>query len=223
MASSVSLATAPRSKSTLPKTIVLTTALIVALCFALKYVFRYYLNYNEAAFTDPVKGAANYWQMRAWLLLHISSGMVALLSGPFQFSSRLRKRYLAAHRITGRVYLIAVLCGATASLRLAIGTTFGWAWGVGVGALAVAWLTTSGMAYYAVRRRQFQIHREWMVRSYVVTFAFVTFRLLNDMGPISQLQPAGDRANMIIWACWSLPLLAAEVWMQLLRMRQPAR
>ena len=223
MASSVSVAAGPHSKSALPKAVMLSAILLVALGFVLKYALRYYLNYNEAAFTDPMKGASNYWQMRAWLLLHVSGGMVAVLSGPLQFSTRLRKRYLAVHRNMGRVYLIAVLCGATASIRLAIGTTFGWAWGFGVGMLAVAWLTTSSMAYYAVLQRQIQIHREWMVRSYIVTFAFVTFRLLNDMGPTSHLQPAGDRANEIIWASWALPLLAAEVWMQLRKMRQPAR
>jgi uncharacterized membrane protein len=223
MASTASVAVKPRTKSHLPKGIALAVILLVALGFVLRYVFRYYLNFNETAFTDPIKGAANYWMMRGWLLLHITGGMVALLSGPFQFSSRIRKRYLTAHRMTGRVYLIAVCCGALASIRLAIGTTFGWAWGVGLLALAAAWLTTSGMAYYAVRQRQIQIHREWMVRSYIVTFGFVSFRMLNDMGPTSHLQPAGDRALTFIWACWVLPLLAAEVWMQLSRMRQQAR
>ncbi len=115
-----------------------------------------------------MRGAANYWLMRGWLLLQISSGMVALLSGPFQFSTRIRKRYLSAHRMMGRVYLIAVACESLAAFKLAFGTTFGWAWGVDLVALAVAWLITSGMGYYAVRQRQIQIQREWMVRSYVV-------------------------------------------------------
>jgi hypothetical protein len=220
MASTASVAAKPHAGSHLPKAIALSVILLVALGFVLRYVFNYYLNFNEASFT---KGAANYWMMRGWLLLHITGGMVALLTGPFQFSSRIRKRYLSAHRMTGRVYLIAVTCAALASIRLAIGTTFGWAWGVGLLALATTWLTTSGMAYYAVLKRQIQIHREWMVRSYVVTFGFVSFRLLNDMGPTSHLQPVGDRAITFIWACWAVPLLAAEVWMQLLRMRQQAR
>lgn len=193
--------------------------LLVAGAFVARYVFHYYLNYSEAAFTDPLHGAANYWKMRGWLMLHITSGMTALLIGPWQFSRRLRQRHLQLHRLSGRVYLIAVLCGSTAACRLAFGTTFGRAWAFGLLGLALAWFTTSAMAYYAVRHRQIQIHREWMVRSYVVTFAFVTFRVFNDFPPMSTWLPDQDRSNVIIWACWAIPLLVAEVVLQLVRMR----
>ena len=57
-----------------------------------------------------------------------------------------------------------------------------------------------------------------MVRSYVVTFAFVTFRILFDYPPTSRLQPASDRAITMIWACWALPLLVTEVILQLKRL-----
>ncbi len=60
----------------------LAAILIVAAFFVGKYVFRYYLNYNEAAFE---LGAPNYWVQRGWLLMHITGGMVAVLTGPFQF------------------------------------------------------------------------------------------------------------------------------------------
>jgi hypothetical protein len=59
------------------------------------------------------------------------------------------------------------------------------------------------------------------VRAYVVTFAFVTFRLLNDYGPTSHLRPDNDRTITIGWACWVLPLLATEVILQLRRLRSP--
>ena len=48
----------------------------IAVAFVLKYVFHYYLNYNAVAF-DP------YWPRRAGLLLHITGGMVALLTAPW--------------------------------------------------------------------------------------------------------------------------------------------
>jgi len=56
--------------------------LTIAIGFVLKYVFRYYLHYNQAAFTDPALGASNYWTMRAWLLMPLTGGLVALLAGP---------------------------------------------------------------------------------------------------------------------------------------------
>ncbi len=197
------------------KTVTLSLAGLVAALFVSKYVFHYYLHYNAEGFGD-------YWPRRAGLLVHISCGMVALLSGPWQFSRRFRQRNLPLHRLIGRVYLIAIALGSVASFYLACTTSDGWAWGFGVAMLGVAWLTTSGMAYYAVRQRQIPIHKEWMVRSYVVTFAFVTFRILYDYPPLNSLKPDSDRAVTMIWACWTLPLLATEVVLQLRRMRKPA-
>jgi len=198
MSSSAQVAAPPSSSRSNRwlKILALAAVLLIAVSFVLRFVFRYYLHYNEAAFTDPLLGAANYWRMRGWLLLHITGGMVAILIGPWQFSRRLRQRHLQLHRLSGRVYLIAVTCACAAAFRLAIATTFGKAWGFGLCALALAWLTTSSMAYYAIRKRQVSIHREWMVRSYVVTFAFVTFRIFNDYPPMMTWLPDADRAKL---------------------------
>ena len=56
---------------------------MLAGAFVFHYVFPYYLHYNPAEFEG-------YWPRRGCLLAHISSGMVALLIGPFQFSRRRR-------------------------------------------------------------------------------------------------------------------------------------
>jgi uncharacterized membrane protein len=186
--------------------------LLVAGFFISRYVLPYLLHYNPAQFDV-------YWPRRWGLLVHVSSGMLALLIGPFQFSRRLRQRRLRLHRVLGRIYLIAIACGAMAAVYLAATTTDGWSWGLALIALAVAWVTTGGMAYYAIRVRQIQVHQEWMVRSYIVTFAFVTFRFLNDTPPMSHMGPPNERAITFGWACWALPLLAAEVIMQLRRMK----
>jgi uncharacterized membrane protein YozB (DUF420 family) len=214
----------PTPKATpffVPKLLASAAILTLAAGFVFKYVFRYYLNYNQAAFTDPVAGASNYWIMRGWLLMHITGGMVALLVGPWQFWTGFRTRYFRVHRLMGKIFLGAVAVGSIGAFRMAVGTTFGWAFGLALVMLAAAWVTTAGMAYLAIRRGLVQIHKEWMVRAYVVTFAFVTFRVLNDYGPLSKLQPVGDRAITIGWACWVVPLMVTEVVLQLRRMRKP--
>ena len=213
MSAPVSVRPQPVTAGRLPKMLALGIVLLAALLFVLKYVFHYYLNYSPAGF-------ALYWPKRVWLLMHITGGMVALLIGPFQFSQRLRQRHLKVHRIMGRTYLIAICCASSAAMYLAVTTSFGWAWGLALASLAIAWITTSGMAFYAIMQRQIQIHREWMVRSYVVTFGFVTFRVLNDYGPTSRLLPAGDRVITWAWAAWALPLLAAAVIMEVRKMHR---
>ncbi|HTT18035.1 MAG TPA: DUF2306 domain-containing protein [Candidatus Sulfotelmatobacter sp.] len=194
--------------------------LTAALAFVLKYVFRYYFHYNPAAFTDPLLGAANYWNMRGWLLTHITGGMVALLTGPFQFWTGFRMRYANLHRWTGRIFLGGVAVGSVGAYRMAISTTFGWAFGFALLGLATAWFTSAAMALYAILRRQIQVHKEWMVRTYVVTFAFVIFRVLNDYYPGARLQPDGDRGVAMAWACWVIPVLFLEIILQLRKMHR---
>jgi uncharacterized membrane protein len=189
--------------------------LLVAFKFVIRYVFPYYLHYNAAGF-------GHNWPQRGWVLIHITSGMVALLCGPWQFLRWMRTRYLRLHRVMGRVYLIAIACGAIAAFYLASTTTNGRPWGLGLVGLTLAWITTAGMAYYAIRQRQIQVHQEWMVRSYIVTFAFVTFRFLSDTPPLSRLGPPSETDITYIWASWALPLLAGEVIMQARKMRKRA-
>jgi Predicted membrane protein (DUF2306) len=221
-AASTSLRPAPRTTPYFtPKLIITGVILALAAAFVARYAFRYYLHYNEAAFTDPVRGASNYWVMRTWLLAHISGGLLALLTGPFQFWTGFRNRYARVHRFMGYCFLTGVAIGVIGGMRMAINTTGNWTVAAWELALALAWFTTTSMAFYAILKRKIAVHKEWMVRAYVVTFAFVTFRILNDFPPLSRIQPDGDRANMIGWACWSIPLLFTEVILQMRRMSSP--
>jgi len=109
--------------------------------------------------------------------------------------------------------------GVTGAVGLAMTTTYGWAFAVGLMGLASAWLVTTGMAYYTIRNGLVALHKEWMIRAYVVTFAFVFFRVLSDYGPTSRLQPDNDKSITISWACWVLPLAATEMIFQVRRMQ----
>jgi hypothetical protein len=194
-------------------TVVAWTGIVVlAVAFVFKYVLFYYRHYDAASF-DP------YWPRRGWLFLHINGGTIALLTGPFQFWTRLRKKNFSIHRWTGRLFLLGVAMGITGAVGLSVTTTFGWAFAVGIMGLASAWLVTTLMAYISIRRGLVALHKEWMIRAYVVTFAFVTFRVLSDYGPTSRLQPESDRSITIAWACWVVPLAITEMVFQLKRLR----
>ena len=119
-----------------------------------------------------------YWPRRGWLLLHIASGMVALLDGPAQLWLGLTHQRLRLHRRLGASYMTSVGISSIAALYLVFHTDFGWIFGMGLGSLAVAWLLTTGLAFVAIRRHAIDQHKEWMIRSYVVTCAFVTFRIM---------------------------------------------
>jgi len=193
-----------------------TGIVILAIGFVFKYVLFYYRHYDAASF-DP------YWPRRGWLFLHINGGTLALLMGLCQFWTGLRRKSMILHRWTGRVFLLGVAMGVTGAVGLSATTTYGWAFAVGIMGLALAWLITTGMAYISIRRRLVDLHKEWMIRAYVVTFAFVTFRILSDYGPTSRLQPEHDRSIVISWVCWVVPMGITEMIFQVKRMNTVIR
>jgi hypothetical protein len=112
---------------------------------------------------------------RYFLIPHTISGFVALLAGPVQFSSRLRQDYLKLHRVLGLMYVISVFIGAYTGIALAAGRP-----GLpGTSMQAAAWMVCTTTAFITARNRQIVQHRQWMARSYAVTFTFVSSRMLN--------------------------------------------
>jgi uncharacterized membrane protein len=101
--------------------------------------------------------------------------MMALLIGPIQFSSRFRLRHLKFHRVLGRIYVISVFIGSFTGIALAAGRP-----GLpGTSMQAAAWMVCTVAAFVTARNRQIAVHRQWMARSYAVTFTFVSSRVLN--------------------------------------------
>jgi uncharacterized membrane protein len=128
---------------------------------------------------------------------------------------KIRRDYLHFHRVSGRLYVVMVLIGAVASFGMSarIGSEYA-AYGLGLAGLAVAWLVTTGMAFAAIRRKNIVQHKQWMVRSYVVTFAFVTFRLVDDLLRPANLIPEDELSTVLAWGCWAVPLIFTELIIQ---------
>jgi hypothetical protein len=184
----------------------------LAIGFVFKYVLFYYRHYDAAPF-------GTYWPRRFWLLLHINGGTLALLSGPWQFWTGLRRRSMQVHRWTGRLFLLGVAVGVSGAVGLAVMAIGGWAFEVGLMGLATSWLVTTAVAYYTIRKGLVALHKEWMIRAYVVTFAFVFFRILSDYSPMARLRPENDRDITIAWVCWVVPLAITEMILQFRRIR----
>ena len=187
-----------------PVMLIMLAVTAAALLFVYRNVLYYYFNYSAASFGP-------YWPHRAGLMLHITAGSIALLAGPFQLWSGLRNRYRPVHRWTGRAYLFAMVLSACGALSLALTPSYGWIYGVALGLLACTWTATGGVAYVAIRQRNVTIHRRWMIRAYVLNFAFVFYRVtepaLNAMGMGSE----AERAILNAWTCWTVPLMLTLV------------
>ncbi len=151
---------------------------------------------------------------RAAFYLHITGAMACLATGPLLFWPWLRRRSLAAHRLLGRTYVLAVLVwAAPVGLVLSLHAKGG-AWGRSCFMiLSLGWLLTTAAGLVAVHRRQLRAHAEWMIRSFSLALSAVTFRafqLVLAAGGVA------DEPNYIasLWLSLGASLVLAEAWIR---------
>ena len=193
--------------------------LIVASLVAARFLIHYAAPYFR---WDP-KYFDYLWPHRFRLILHISGGIAALVCGTLQLWTGLRQKAMTFHRWTGRIYLVGVGLGITGAFLMTLSTTPK-SFGVALRGLATAWLMTTAIAWAAILRGRVPLHKEWMVRSYLVTFAFVTFRVMTDNMPwlLSRLASTADEASTnVTWLSWVVPLAVYEVILQARRLLGP--
>ena len=184
--------------------------LVLATLIALTFFFVSavpYLSLDESRFGP-------YWPSRGWLLLHIGGAAVALLTGPIQLWLGLSDRQLGIHRVLGLAYIAGVSFSSIGAFYLASHTGGGWVFGAGLTGLGIAWLVTTGLAFLAIKRHLYEQHKEWMIRSYVVTFAFVTFRALQASLGAANIGTLQEQLAAASWFCWAVPLLITEAILQ---------
>ena len=87
--------------------------------------------------------------------------------------------------------------------------------------MAATWWLVTGMAYLAIAKRAITQHREWMVRSYAVTFGGFSFsRLLERVAVwfhptlLEDMELALTVDAAILWLSFIAPLLVTEVILQ---------
>jgi uncharacterized membrane protein len=158
---------------------------------------------------------------RHLLIPHTLAGIFALLIGPVNFSARIRQQHLQIHRVLGRIYVISVFVGAATGVALAAGRP-----GLpGTSIQAVAWVICTTAALITARNRQIVQHRQWMARSYAVTFTFVSTRVLN-LWPRYWGHLGDTFANVGLIAFTLAALLVVDLglnWSELTTRREGAR
>jgi uncharacterized membrane protein len=149
----------------------------------------------------------------AILFVHVATALPALLIGIWEFLPSLRKGYaLNLHRWFGKIYVIGIFVSSSTGFVLALHNVHGWAARAGFATLAVTWFTTTWFAYTTVLARDLEAHRRWMIRSYGVTLAVVTVRLLAK--PKLGIEPA-DWYPIMTWLCWVPNVAVAEIYVRL--------
>jgi len=152
---------------------------------------------------------------------HFFCGAIALAVGAFQVNSRIRERFPKTHRWLGRLYVVAVTLGCSAAFLLAPRSSGGVIAHLGFALLAVCWGGSALNAYRHIRAGRWKLHRDWMMRSYALTFAAVTLRLYLPISRVGGI-PFEIAYPAISWLCWLPNLLVVEWLIESRRSRRPA-
>jgi hypothetical protein len=153
---------------------------------------------------------------------HMAGGTLMLFLGAANLYIGTTRKFSRWHKPVGYLYLGGGAVAATSAIYLALAplhgenaspvidlfatTDLGWA----LASLGAAWLASAALAFRAVKNRRFDQHRQWMIRSYVLTWSFVLCRLLATQPAMQEL---GDGAAAA-WLSWIVPFFICEIALQ---------
>lgn len=157
--------------------------------------------------TDFTSDAAWFWVLR----IHIVLALIALLMGPIGFFERLRRRSIRAHRYVGRIYVISILLNFFPSVYLAFFATGGAPSVIGFLFLDLFWAGATYLAYRAIRNKQVNRHRQWMIRSVALTMANLQLYVLKTVLSRAAGLDYEIAYTIAVWTCWLGGLLIAEI------------
>jgi len=155
-----------------------------------------------------------------WLLPHIIFSLVAIVVGPIQFIPQIRTKYLKLHRRLGRIYIVSVVLGGMIGMYLAITSGVNLPYAVGLFCLGFTWVVSAIMALLSIKNKKVELHKEWMIRSYIITFAFVTFRFVEDILMALEIGSWMEVLVLVSWASWAVPLFVGEVIIQGMKIKK---
>jgi uncharacterized membrane protein len=180
--------------------------LVLFLIFGLLTVFVTYM--KNARVFDPTSEVAQHFAPIRWYLLpHAFFGVLAMMLGVFQFSDRLRARYLKTHRTLGYVYVVSVFIAAPLAVPMTV--RLGPSLVAASSVQSFGWMLTTAIALYCVRHRNVAQHRRWMIRSYPFAMVFTVTRMIIPIPAVHRLGVAG--IETVVWTVIALAAILPNI------------
>ncbi len=180
--------------------------------FTIFFVLTAFVTYmKNAQIFQPASPIAQHFAPAAiYVGLHAIFAGAALIMGAFQFSNRLRARYLKLHRVMGYFYITCVAIGAPIALPLAMKVDTPSL--VAASAVqAFGWMLCTGIALYCIRNGNVQQHRKWMIRGYPFAMVFTVARMIIPIPAILQTGFAG--IEIVVWTLVALAAFLPSIFL----------
>lgn len=165
---------------------------------------------------DFLKTKQLIYHIKHWrysFYIHVFSSVFIVLCGLLQFSKTILKKHVIIHRISGFSYLILLLLiSGPAALVMSLYANGSYPAQISFVLLSIFWLGTTLMAYLFLRKKDYQKHGNWMLRSYALTLSAVTLRLYSYLFDVFHhtFHPV-DLYVLLAWLSWIPNLLVAEI------------
>lgn len=181
---------------------------------AIAAIYAYVPWTNEMFLVDARDPEWQHISTFKWILLpHGMAAAFALFLGPLQFSERLRRKYITAHKVMGYLYIAGATIGAPIGIyiqwfeerlgeprNLTVATVFD----------AAIWLVATALALIFIRQRKIELHRRWMTRSFACALIFLEVRLVQTAFNL----PA-NTTETVVWGCVAAAFPIADIVLQI--------
>ena len=171
----------------LAKVIYFIIAFLVASLIVVKAIEYLTPNFNNSFLSDK-KLVFDQWY-KYFFYLHIFAAPLTIFAGILQFSL---SRKAKLHRISGYVYMIAVLWAAISGFFMSFKSIGGFASGISFLILSCLWIYFTAKAFAAIKRGNFEAHKEFMTRSFILANSAILLRVFSfisnsylDVNPLS--------------------------------------
>lgn len=146
--------------------IIVSILCILGIAFSIRFIFSGGGN----------EGFAHYPLMTR---LHVIPGLLYLVLAPLQFSPAIRRRFKNFHRRSGQLLTVAGLILGSAALFIGIVIPFsGLPEQIVIAIFGSFYLASLIKGFQCARFKQYQAHREWMLRAFAIGLSIVTMRLI---------------------------------------------
>jgi len=159
-----------------------------------------------------------YAKNPALTLLHILPGIIFLLLGALQFSKAIRRKYIHLHRWSGRINsVLGIVIGVSAIIMSFTIRFGGYIETSAVVLFGAFFLFSLARAYMHIRKKEFSLHREWMIRAYSIGLGIATMRPIIGLFFAFSSLPFSAFFGYTFWIAFILHLSIAELWIRYTR------
>jgi uncharacterized membrane protein len=157
---------------------------------------------------------ARFFAMPLPVVLHILSAIPFSMLGAFQFAPGFRRRNRPWHRSAGKVIAVCGMMTALSGLWMTL--FYPWPEGDGLAlyimrlVFGVAMIVSMLLGVDAIRRRDFAVHGNWMMRSYAIGMGAATQVLTHLPWFILIGRPSEGPRAVLMGAGWVINLMVAE-------------